>query len=362
MTFSGSQTLGGTGTVTFADGSSNNALTITGNDSSLIIGPNVTIEGNTGAIFANNGEDGLGNSGFVNEGTILANTGQGSIVLLATNWSNSGTIEALNGSTIDLGGNGSASTVEGSFSNSGAILGVGGFIYLKSAFNNNGSTLALSATTGSWYIEYGTIDGGTVTTAGGAELVATNDGGSLVGVTLAGTLDLAYPSFTRATVDVTGGLTLNQGTVNIAASGSLVFQGSQTLSGTGNVNLASVTTGDGLLVPTIGNALTIASGVTVQGNSGDVGSSGDLISNQGTIEATGGGSLTVQGDADFANGILTGGTWEAVGGSTLRLLGVPSPPTRPTSCLMAASANRQRRDGRQRMHWPGSSPIPSPAV
>ena len=122
MTFSGSQTLGGTGTITFADGSSNNALFIAGNASSLVIGPNVMIEGNTGSIFASNGEGGLGNSGFVNEGTILANTGLGSIVLLATNWSNTGTIEALSGSTIDFGENGSGSTEEGSFSNSGTII------------------------------------------------------------------------------------------------------------------------------------------------------------------------------------------------------------------------------------------------
>ncbi len=323
LAFSGSQTLGGAGTVTFSDSSGNNALFVTGNGNTLIIGPNITIQGNTGSIVAGNSiGGGIGNtSTFINEGTISSDTAQGQFSFLATNWINEGTIEALNDSYVDFGGNTSASSAAGSFTNSGTILGASGFIYLKSTLNNVGSTLALTATTGSWYLTYGTINGGTVSTSGGAELIGTNDGGTLAGVDLAGTLDLAN-TFTHATVTVSGGLALNQGVVNIGASSSLIFQGSQSLSGAGSVNLANVTAGDGLLVPASGATMTIAAGVAVQGNSGVVGSSGGgLITNQGTIEATGGGSLTVQGFTNFASGTLTGGTWGAVGGSSLLLVG-----------------------------------------
>ncbi len=60
----------------------------------------------------------------------------------------------------------------------------------------------------------------------------------------------------------------------------------------------------------------------MQGNSGTLGSiSAGLITNLGTIEAQGGGTLTVQGYINFAAGTLTDGTWEAVGDSTLRLAG-----------------------------------------
>ena len=48
---------------------------------------------------------------------------------------------------------------------------------------------------------------------------------------------------------------------------------------------------------------------------------GGLLVNQGTIAADGGGTLTVQGATNFAGGTLTGGTWEAVANSTLRVLG-----------------------------------------
>jgi fibronectin-binding autotransporter adhesin len=99
----------------------------------------------------------------------------------------------------------------------------------------------------------------------------------------------------------------------------LTFQGSQSLSGSGTLTFANVTGAGGLAVPS-GSALTIAAGITAQGSSGTIGSSG-LLMNEGTIEATGGGTLTVQGDTNFSGDTLSGGTWGAVGDSTLRLVG-----------------------------------------
>src|SRR5260370_42617189 len=58
---------------------------------------------------------------------------------------------------------------------------------------------ALPISTGSWQLAGGTISGGTVTGAGGAQLVLTNSGGTLSGVTLSIDLDGAS-NFCRATV------------------------------------------------------------------------------------------------------------------------------------------------------------------
>ena len=97
------------------------------------------------------------------------------------------------------------------------------------------------------------------------------------------------------------------------------------MGGTGTVTLNNINDNfgvRGLEVPSAGDTLTVAPGVTIQGSSGVVGSSGGgLISNEGTIEGDGGGTLTVQGYTNFAGGTLTVGTWGAVGNSTLRLVG-----------------------------------------
>ena len=78
---------------------------------------------------------------------------------------------------------------------------------------------------------------------------------------------------------------------------------------------------------------------SVQGNSGFVGSTtGGFVNNQGTIIANGGGTLTVQGDANFSGGTLSGGNWQAVANGTLRLLGANV----VTSTGRHSSGRRQR--------------------
>ncbi len=313
LNFNGTQTLGGMGDLLFSDTSSP-TINVGGNGNVLTIGPNITVHGNSGEI------DG-GSSSFINEGTINADTGAGELVV-SGNFSNSGALNATNGSTLLLGSAGHGTA--GIFTNSGTITGVSGQVWIIETLNNAGSTLALNAATGSYQLVGGTILGGTVTTTGAAALFATQYNSTLAGVTLAGSLNLSDTD--GAIVTVTGGLTLSQGSVimgdNPALSGAtLTFQGTQTLAGTGTVTLSNLFPSGGLVVPS-GSTLTIAPGITVQGNSGMVGSStGGQLVNHGTIMATGSGMLTAQGDTNYAAGTLTGGTWEAVGGSTLLLVG-----------------------------------------
>ncbi len=126
-------------------------------------------------------------------------------------------------------------------------------------------------------------------------------------------------------------MTLGTGAlVTMYGNGELDFQGSQSLSGTGVVdfedtrvipNSFNPSGLKGLYVPDAGNTLTIASGVTVDGETGFVGSTGGgSVANDGTIEADGG-TITVQNDTNFNGGTLTGGTWQVIGASILELLG-----------------------------------------
>ena len=186
--------------------------------STLTIAPGVTVHGLTGTI--GNYPQVAGVS-LINQGTIAADTAGGQLTIELTSLSNPGTLRASGGSLVTIGSLASSGTLgadsggvlslNGSLSNTGTItssgnstvdlggtftladLGTfhrtGGTVNLTGTLNNPG-TLALDDTTGSWQLEGGTIAGGTVTTAGAAELVGTPSGGTLDEVTLAGTLDV----------------------------------------------------------------------------------------------------------------------------------------------------------------------------
>ena len=105
-----------------------------------------------------------------------------------------------------------------------------------------------------------TISGGTISTSGSAQLIASNDVASLIGTTLAGTLDLTNASFLTASLNIVNGLILNNGRHQYRQlPGTLTFKGTQTLDGTGTVSLANGTSTP-RATETSGTALTIASG------------------------------------------------------------------------------------------------------
>ena len=80
----------------------------------------------------------------------------------------------------------------------------------------------------------------------------------------------------------------------------MAFQGTQTLGATGIATMTGLTAGNGLLIPGSGDVLTISPGVTVQGNSGFVGSTtGGFVNNQGTIIANGGEHLPCKATPTF---------------------------------------------------------------
>jgi RHS repeat-associated protein len=341
LDFNGDQTVGGTGQIQFAGGGGN--FRIAG---AVLLGPGITVHETSGLFLIVSG-------GLVNQGTIDVdgsglsidgNSGtwsnaaggtlrvEGSTLTLGDTWSNSGQIVASN-STLNLGGSWSSSgtisqvnstvNLGGTFKTSGmgTLSSTGGVVNLTGTLTNDG-TLALTADTGPFYIRGGTIVGGRVTTSGNAALVLADPSCTLNAVMLAGTIDGTLLVAHHATV--LNGLTLDGGTVKLLGDNSLAFVGSQTLGGTGTVSITAKTGGTGkagLRVANAGDTLTVAPGVTISGD-GFVGSTtGGSLTNRGAIVSDDGGTMTIQGATNFANGTLTGGTWQASGNSTLRILG-----------------------------------------
>jgi RHS repeat-associated protein len=315
LVFQGNETIGGNGQIQFAG--PGGELEVIGN---VIVGPGVSVDGTSGTLSIQSGS-------LVNQGTIDSDGGgtvsiQGST---GTTWSNTGLITATNNSTIDLGDTFKTSEM-------GTIVGTDGVVSLTGTLIND-ETLALTDATGSFYLGGGTIDGGTVTTSGDAELLGFI-GGTLNAVTLDGTLnDGMFPALG---LNITNGLTLNGGTITIAGTNDLEFAGTQTLSGSGTVSVATLSNSVSLVVDGTGDSLTIAPGITIQGH-GFVGEvSGGSVTINGTIAANDGGALIVQGCTNFANGTLTGGTWEASNNSTLRIIGAQI-ATNAASVLLSGS-------------------------
>ncbi|MGO8747146.1 MAG: beta strand repeat-containing protein [Thermoguttaceae bacterium] len=323
---------------------------------------------------------------WTNEGTIQVTSGE---LLLGGPWTNttSGTISATPGTLLYLGDNWNdysnnyfsyynTWTNNGTISTSNANVCLGGgltydstnfqsigglgtdAVYLIGTLDNYGNTLTLTAgvtsATGSWYIDGGRIDGGTVASASpGADLIVTNMDwwsrgpkiGMLDGVTLDANLDMA--SNYGASLLVRDGLTLN-GTISLGnpsggGSATLYFDncwnwGGRTLSGTGSIVFGGGSPSS-LLVANWEFAdyhqywyyyapLTIDSGITIDGpGTGITGNITGPIDNYADIEEAAGGTLAI--NFDNHNDFYYPGQWvndstgtiHVGGGSTLELGG-----------------------------------------
>ena len=123
--------------------------------------------------------------------------------LSSPTWNNANTLIATNGN-VNFGGTFTLANI-GSFTRTGS-----GAVTITGTLNNAGTTLALdsgvtttstagttTSAPGTWQF-IGTINGGTVTTAGSAQLIAITDGqiltgGTLNGLTLGGTMFWTSP-------------------------------------------------------------------------------------------------------------------------------------------------------------------------
>ena len=173
-------------------------------------------------------------------------------------WSNSGTLAIAKGATVNLGDYFTTDEFADHFRQLGVNLDLSQYtVNLVGTIDNSpadnpltGGNLVLDGATGSLYLSAGVIDGGTITTTGRQELIATDDsynyddsgpytigGGTLNGVTLDGTLDMQ--SIPAATATILNGLTLN-GTIALTGSGAVLDLGDddstpETIGGTGTI-------------------------------------------------------------------------------------------------------------------------------
>ncbi len=308
--FTGTQTLAGSGTVDLATRDSRNALWVPDSGTTLTIGAGFTVHGQYGFIGYSSYYGGSTAVSVINQGTIAADTSGGNITIYGTGNQNSGSLEALNGATLSLQGrNWQDSGVNYADATSAFSIGA--------LFSNSGNTLALTGP--GTFTSSGTIQGGTVSVAAGTLL---NLSGTLDGVTVNGNVQVVG----NDAVTVEDGLTLN-GTATLGDStgfGYLYFTGTQTLGGSGTVDLATRDSRNALWVPDSGTTLTIGAGITVHGQYGFIGyssyyggSTAVSVINEGTIAAdTSGGNITIDGTGNQNSGSL-----EALNGATLSIQG-----------------------------------------
>ena len=154
-----------------------------------------------------------------------------------------------------------------------------------------------------------TISGGTINTTGTGALVAGNNGGNfLSGVTFNGALDLASGTGIERIIN---GMTLG-GTINVNSNSILAFQGDQTINGTGTITLGG--SGGSNRINTEAGNLTLASGITINGQNGTIGGQSFVggpatLTNDGTISASvAGGQINLSiagGGLTTNNGVLS---------------------------------------------------------
>lgn len=382
LRFDATQTLGGSGTVALDNGSltSNGGSAVT-----MTLGQTLTVRGA--------GSVGAANVAVVNRGTIRSDGGKqtltvlggalfnagrlevidGTLTVAPARWDGSGFI-AVTGGTLNLGGSFTPAAVS-------HVTNAGGTVSLQGTLANAGRTLTLDAATGSWSLDGGSIAGGAVRAVGGSRLVGTNSGGALSGVTLRGDPAAARPVVLDVAgygpvVTVVGDLTLDNAAVRLAGGERLEYPGAGgALAGSGAVLLGDAATYSIVRPTASGGRLTIAAGVTVSGAAGTLGYSRDFwggpadvaVVNLGTVEATGGGTVTVDGGSftnggtlrasgggtlvvqsaavtNFVAGTLTGGAWEAVN-ATLRVILPGALTTSAAAILLDGAGARFYRDG-----------------
>ena len=344
ISFAGSQTLSGDGSVVFGfNASAYNALRVASGGTTLTIGSGITVRGKTGQIgYAASPWGGATNVAVVNQGMISADVSGGTITINAQPFSNLGLAQALNGGTLKLNSiwsssgtlaqSGGTLYLGGNFSLAdwGSVSGTNGTIYLSGTLSNTNTTLTLDAASGSWVLQGGAVYGGTIVTINGASLMVSGSG-TLDGVTVNGVLDVGS-SVNGTSLTVTNGLVLN-GTALVGNPtnnnyGYISFAGSQSLSGSGAVVFGGSTSSSSgyyyntLRVVNAATTLTLGPGITVRGKNGTIGynptwggATNVAVVNQGTISAdVSGGTITINAQP-FSNLGLA----QALNGGTLKL-------------------------------------------
>ena len=182
----------------------------------------------------------------------------------------------------------------------GPLPRTGGTVNLAGTLDNTGTTLVLDAATGSWNLTAAARSRGAhwprstappwlpprARDAGRRDL-----GGTVTGQAQPGTVAFVA----TGGLTVTGGMTLADGTVlqvgDASHAGEIDFVGDETVGGTGTLAFVGL----GGTLESLAN-VTLGPGITVHGTSGVLFILTGSLTNQGTIEADGGGTLDIHGN------------------------------------------------------------------
>ena len=294
-----------------------------GTGATLTLGPRLTLnQAGIGAVL--NSSD-LAGDGIVNEGTIIAGYAGGTFYMDATNLTNDGTIIVTNGGFIALEGAPTATLIN-SITKSGGTVRIGGVV-------NGGTILAPTGGVGG---QGGTLVG--VTYQGTLDLSAANSSLTLTGGTsFSGAggsgqalINLNGPSFQSSYLYVLGTGTLDNAVIDIgnvgAGSNHLVAEDTASTGAilTLGSNLALVVEGPGASLASSSNA---GDGIVNDGTISAAVAGARLnvdatnFTNDGTIIVANGATIAVEptGFVNLSAGILTGGVFVADAGGTLIL-------------------------------------------
>ena len=270
LVFSGTQTLGGTGSIEFLDSSASNTVSVPTSGTALTIGARIQIHGNTGKIDATN-------ASFLNEGAIAADGGGTITAIGAANFSGGtltgGSWQGSANSTLRLQGDNVVTDAANLL-----LDGSGSRIFSDTGTTDALAGLAAVATASGLTLQNGAQESTTAARFSNAGAVTI---GATSSLTFAGSYAQTAGSTTvNGTLGPAGGLTLNGGTLN----GAGTIQGDVT-------NAGQLTPGNkpGILTIT-GNYTQTSAGVL-------------NIAIGGTTAGTGFDQLRVQGSADL-NGTL----------------------------------------------------------
>src|SRR6202011_917972 len=250
------------------------------------------------------GNIGAGQMALSNSGTINANQTNALTLQISNGATNTGTLEATSGGTLIVNG--------GTYANAGGTI------------LNNASTLVFQGAS--------TINGGTITQNGAGTMKLINT-----------TLNTAVPNSTTGIIEVIGGGNTIAGTltnpaggqVKIDNGGNLTMGAGSSISNAGAITLNSIGNGTELIIGaanvtlsgsgtltmsnSTANLITGSAGTdmltnqqTIQG-AGNIGFGAMALSNSGTIDANQTNALTLQ----ISNGATNTGTLEATSGGTL---------------------------------------------
>jgi fibronectin-binding autotransporter adhesin len=384
-------TIDNAGSINLAGGNGNNGYLLLGNNVTLTGGGTVTLSTQSGG----------GNAYIQGDNLTLTNTNN---TIQGTGVIGNGNLVLINNSVIDATpeSNTSALTLNnGSVTNTATLEAkAGGVLVINTTIDNAGGTILVADATSTVEVVNASIQGGTLVNTAGGTLEAI--GNSTLDGTTQGPLTITtgsvYTSTNGGSTTLDGSI-VNKGTIvqfgGNGNNGFLYLGNNVTLTGGGTVTLSTQSGGGSAFIQ--GNNLTLTNtNNTIQGtgiigngnlvliNGGTVDATPENntstltlnnsggVTNNGVLEATGGGTLSLTNqtitnngtveaqnasavayspsatNANNSSGVLTGGTWAAYasgGGATVSITGGAVTTDAATIILSGAGSVFQAGDG-----------------